>query len=444
MPFISSDALAAPSHQDSVRSRSASRWALGILVGINLLNYLDRQILYALLPLIQADLGATDAQLGALASAFMLVYMCAAPPVGYWADRSSRKNWIAFGVGFWSLATLASGLAAGYRQLFWARAAVGIGESCYGSVSPSFVAEQYPKSHRARVLGYFSMAIPVGSALGYISGGLIGEAWGWRQAFFLAGIPGLLLAALAFRLRDPSTPAPSGASQRPSAAPLPRGSARSGASKSHPSLGDYSQLSRNSSFVSCTLAMAAMTFGLGAYAVWMPTFFTRNWGMSVSEAGTLFGILTVVSGIAGSLGGGWLADRWMSGSPKAYFIISGAGLLLAFPLSLAALLADRFAIAASAIFLAEICAFLNMGPLNALIVSVTKVPMRSMAFAANIFIIHALGDAMSPTIVGLVSDRWGLRPALLGAAAALAVAGAICLWGSRTVEQDAVNAEAAA
>lgn len=125
---------------------SQARWALGVLLAVNLLNYLDRQVLYAVLPLLKTEFSATDAQLGALASAFMLVYMCAAPVIGYLADRSSRTAWIASGVGIWSLATVFSGLAGSFRQLVAARAAVGIGESSYGSVSPSFVAEYFPKT----------------------------------------------------------------------------------------------------------------------------------------------------------------------------------------------------------------------------------------------------------------------------------------------------------
>ncbi|MFH2202202.1 MAG: MFS transporter [Elusimicrobiota bacterium] len=397
--------------------KQTAYYVLGLLFTINLINYLDRQVLYSLLPLIKTDLQLSDRELGALASAFMIVYMCAAPFIGYWADRSTRKNWIAYGIGIWSVATFASGLARGYGQLFAARAAVGIGESGYGSVSPSFVAEHFTAEKRGRVLAFFSMAIPVGSALGYICGGWIGYHYGWRTAFMVVGLPGLLLACLAYRLRDP---------RRPSAAsgkPLPR-------------FRDYLSLYRIPSYVASTLAMAALTFALGGLAVWMPTFLNRYWGLNVAQAGTLFGGITVVAGLIGSLAGGWLGDRLLKVTGKAYFIVSGAGLILALPAGVIAILSSWYPLTLTALFVTEVLVFLNMGPLNGVIVNVTSAPMRSMAFAANIFVIHALGDALSPTLIGIVSDLWGLRLGLIGAMLFLGLAGLFCLWGARVVEQD--------
>ncbi|MBI4346774.1 MAG: MFS transporter [Elusimicrobia bacterium] len=413
-----------PASADHASVHPGANWALGILLLINLLNYLDRQVLFALLPLIKPEFNASDTQLGALASAFMLVYMCAAPPIGYLADRTSRRGWISFGVLFWSLATVFSGLARNYAQLFAARAAVGIGESCYGSVSPPFVAEHFPKERRARVLAWFSMAIPVGSALGYILGGVIGREFGWRTAFFLAGLPGLLLAATALKLKDPRE----------------AGSAKAGAQA--PALAEYFSLRENRSLLFCTLAMAAMTFGMGAMAVWMPTFYTRAWGMDVARAGTVFGGITVLAGLAGSLLGGWLADRSLRRSPAAYFWVSGLGLLAAVPFGALAVLAPTLPLALAGLFLAEACAFLNMGPLNAVIVAVTPPRVRSMAFAANIFVIHALGDAVSPTIVGWISDQSTLQAGLLAAVSALGVAGALCVAGTRRYPADAGAADA--
>lgn len=403
---------------------ASPRWTLTVLLLINLLNYLDRQVLYALLPLVQNDLGASDARMGALASAFMGVYMCAAIPVGFLAERSARKIWIALGVAAWSAATALSGLAQNYRQLFVARAAVGVGESCYGSVSPAFIAECFPRQRRAGVLALFSMAIPVGSALGYILGGIVGHHWGWRAAFFLAGLPGLALSWAAWNLKDPREEA--------SASP-DRASA--------PAFREYLRLCENRSWLSCTMAMAAMTFGLGAFAVWMPTFFHRTWNLDVSQAGGLFGAITVLAGLSGSLAGGWLADRLLPATRNAYLLVSGVGLLLSLPLSYLSLTAERFSWALASLTLTEFCVFLNMGPLNALIVSVTRPRMRSMAFAANIFVIHLLGDAFSPAVVGYLSDRIGLKNALLLAASSLGLSGGACFWGMRYVEKDSRLAE---
>lgn len=419
MRSISSDASLALDDPAGDASRAA-RWALGLLLAVNLVNYLDRQVLYSLLPLIQGSLSLSDAQAGRLASAFMIVYMLAAPPIGYWADRGGRRVWISVGVLLWSLATAASGLAYTYPALLAARAAVGIGEACYGAISPSFVAEHFPAPRRGWVLALFSMAIPVGSALGYICGGAVGQRFGWRPAFFMVGLPGLLLAALCARLPEP--PREPRADERPA------------------EFSGYLSLFKIPSFVCCTLAGAAMTFALGGFAVWMPSFFVRQWGMDVARAGTCFGAITVVSGIIGSLAGGWLADRLQAYTSRAYFVVSGAGLLLGMPLAMAALKAPTFAGAVILLLFAEFFLFLNMGPLNAVIVAVTPLRERSMAFAANILVIHALGDAASPWLIGAWSDRLGLRTALVLASLALGLAGAFCAWGLKHYDQDCAQA----
>ncbi|MFH1725335.1 MAG: MFS transporter [Elusimicrobiota bacterium] len=415
-------------------------YILGLLLACNLLKYVDRQVLYALLPLIKTDLDLSDARLGMLASAFMFIYMFAAPPAGFLADRGSRRRWIASGVALWSLATSLTGLARSFVQIFLARAAIGIGQSGFSSVSPAFVAEHFPKERRGGVLAMYSLGIPVGSALGYVLGGWIGHRYGWRCACLAAGLPGIALAVLAWRLRDPRER--DGNPPRPGAASEERPSA--GALRKPPRLLDFPSLYRIRSYVAATLAMAAMTFALGGLAVWAPSFLTRYWAMNVSEAGMLFGGMTVVSGLVGTLLGGWLGDRLLRVTGKAYFLVSGAGLLLALPASVLAILTGSFGLMLAALFAAETLAFLNMGPLNAVFVCVTSPMMRSMAFAANIFVIHALGDAVSPAIIGYASDLWGLRAALVGAMFMLGVAGLICMWGARHIEADSREVENAA
>ncbi len=390
-------------------------YALGVLFFVNLLNYIDRQVLYAVFPLLKVDLSLSDTQLGALASAFMLVYMCAAPLAGYWGDRSKRNRWIAGGVGLWSIATAMTGLAKSYFQLIFFRSFVGVGEANYGSIAPSFVAEQFSLSQRGRALAFFSMAIPVGSALGYVLGGVLGQHWGWRSAFYMVGLPGLLVAVLAFLLKDPRENT-------------------KGDAKNFASWKDYAQLAKNKVYVFDTLAGATMTFALGGMAAWMPSFFVRNWGVSVADAGIWFGGITVVSGLLGSLTGGWLGDWLLKYTRKSYFLISGVGLILGIPCGIGALMIADMRLAMACLFLAEFFVFLNMGPLNAIIVNCTPLAVRSMAFAANIFVIHALGDALSPTLIGYVSDMTNLRAGLSLTLAALLVSGSLCFWGSRYVD----------
>ena len=392
---------------------ASPRGVLALLLAVNILNYVDRQVLYALLPLISGDFHLSDAQAGSLATAFMVVYMLAAPPIAWLADTRGRRPWIAGGVGLWSVATGAAALATGFTSLFVSRAAVGVGEACYGAISPSFVAERFPPEKRGRALAIFSMAIPVGSALGYAGGGLAGEHFGWRHAFWIVGLPGLLLAGLCTLLpNDPphrDTP-----------------SATAG----------YREVFAIPCFRFITLAMAAMTFALGGFAVWMPTFFHRTYHLSVGRAGALFGAITVLGGIVGSLLGGWLADRLRRRSADADLIVSGIGLIAGMPLAAAAILATRLPVAIGALFLAETFLFLNMGPLNAAIVSVTRLETRSMAFAANILVIHLLGDAASPLLIGWGSDLFGLAKALLLACAALGVGGVLCFLARAHFETD--------
>ncbi len=390
---------------------------LALLLSANILKYLDRQVLYPLLPLIKSDMGLSDAQLGALASVFMLAYMCSAPVLGFLADQGKRVRWMASAVGWWSISLAATGLCRNYASLLITRSMFGFGEAGFTSVSPAFLAERYPKERRGWILAVFSMAIPVGSALGYLFGGWAGQNFGWRWALAGAALPGLFIAPLLLRLKDPRKLSRSGRDLRPK-------------------FKDYLSLYRTRSYTATTLAMAALTFALGGLAVWMPSYFTRYWGMSVAEAGLTVGAVTVTSGLVGSLAGGWIGDRLLKVTGRAYFLVSGAGLILAMPAGIAALLCPSKTGTIALLFAAETFAFLNMGPLNAVIVRVISSPMRSMAFAANIFVIHGLGDLLSPAMIGALSDRWSLRGGLVLAMAALGLAGLICLWGTRYIEED--------
>jgi MFS family permease len=424
-----------PQNRPSTGSGQAKR-VLALLFSINILNYVDRQILYAVLPLIKSDLLLTDTQLGMLASAFMLVYMTTAPLVAVLSDRTSRRAWIGGGALAWSAATSLTGFSSGYAQLFASRSIVGIGESSYGSISPSFVAEYFPARYEARALAIFSMAIPVGSALGYVFGGFVGHRFGWRHAFIWAGLAGAPLGIIALFLKDPrGKPSPlSSLSLTPNSSPESGEGSIHQRVRGKPSLQDYLALFKNRIFLLDTLAMAASTFALGGFAVWMPTFFHRQWGMNVERAGTVFGSLTVVSGLAGTLTGGWIADRLLTRTKKAYFLVSGVGLAMSLPFAALALASHQLPIALAALGTAEFLVFLNTGPLNAVIISTTPLATRTMAFAVNIFFIHALGDAISPTLIGYVSDLAGLKTGLCGATAFLALAAAFCFRGMKQYE----------
>ena len=401
------------------------RYALGLLLAVNLLNYIDRQVLFAVFPLIKIDLAITDTELGFLGSGFMLSYLLLAPVFGWLGDRWNRVHLASGGLVVWSLATALAGFAPGYRTLLAARTTVGVGEASFGTVSPGLIADFFAKEERGRILSWFYLAIPVGSALGYLVGGVLGHRFGWHAAFLMVGLPGLVLAIPLALLRTPprggdATPTPEAAAGAPAG---------------------YGALFRNSSFVCNTAAMAAMTFAIGGLAQWMPTFLYRMHALNVEKGNTLFGATTVLAGILGTLAGGWLGDRWQKKSSRGYLLVSGWGFLIGTPFAALAILAPGLPLCLAAIFMAEFFLFLNTGPLNTVILNVTPPPMRAMAFAVNIFFIHALGDAVSPSILGWLSDGWGLRSALLITPIAMALAGALCFVCGRYVKKDMARAE---
>lgn len=371
-----------------------------ILFLLNLLNYIDRQVLYSVFPLLHQDLKLTDLQLGSLASAFMLVYMCCAPIIGFWADRAPRQKLVSASAFVWSAATLLCAAAGNYAGLLAARSFIGVGEAGFTTIAQPFLAEQYPTQKRATVLAIFGLALPLGSALGYLLGGMAGQHWGWQAAFLLAGAPGFVLAFLA-------------------ATQLQDSARRHIPAANCPAWRDYRTLLTDKPFLWICLAHAMITFVQGGFSAWMPTYFHRYFDFTVAQAGTVFGAIVVICGAAGTFLGGKLADRLLSKTPQAYFITIFSGILLMLPCDAAALYAPNGTLGIIFISLAVLCIFLPMGPVAAALVALSKPSVRSMAFAFNIFIIHALGDALSPILIGRASDAWGLKTALLLACAAL-------------------------
>lgn len=409
---------------DSETGHPRARYALALLLAVNLLNYIDRQALYAVFPLIKSDLKLSDTALGLLGSAFMICYMLAAPLFGRLGDRLNRARLAAAGLTVWSLATMLSGMASSYRMLLAARSLVGVGEASFGTVSPGLVADYFPRERRGRVLSFFFLAIPVGSALGYLLGGQLGQAYGWQRAFLLVGLPGLLLALPLYFLAEPRR--------------LNRSDSVAGREKLLPELRRFLL---NLTYVYSTLSMAAMTFALGGLAQWAPSFLNRGFGLDVARGSMLFGVITVASGILGTLSGGWLGDFFQRRTPAGYLYVSAAGFLLGVPAMTLALVTPSLTTCLTAIFVAELCLFLNTGPLNTVLVNVVAPGRRAMGFAINIFAIHALGDAISPAIIGSLSDRWGLSGALLITPLAVLLAAGFALWGGRFVADDQRAAE---
>lgn len=392
-----------------------ARRILTLIFCLSLFNYIDRQALYAVFPLIKADLRLSDARLGLLASSFMVVYMCFAPFVGYFGDRVRRPLIIGVSALFWSVSTVFSGLARNYGQLLFTRSAVGVGEAGYGTVSPSFLAEWFPLEKRARVMAVYALGIPAGSAVGYLLGGTLGQHFGWRNAFFIVGVPGMLLGIAALFLKETPEKRQRG---------------------EHIPFSGYKALLKNRTFLLICLAQSIGTFSVGGLAAWMPSYFVRTFGISVARAGLLFGAVTVAAGLTGNFAGGWAADWLRRRTERAYFVVGYLSFFLAIPFGVSALLAGSLNGALAMIFFAEFFIFAYSGPYHAAIVETVPVTMRSMAFALDIFIIHALGDAVSPFLLGVVSDSAGLPAAIFLAMLYLLFGGAVSIFAGETYNKD--------
>lgn len=388
-----------------------------ILTSINLVNYLDRFIISALLPFIKADLEITDAQLGLLHTSFTIGYLASSPLLGLLGDRMSRK-WLASSCVFlWSIATALSGRAGSYGSLQAIRAVVGIGEAGYGPVAPTIISDSYSEAVRSRMLSIYFIGTPLGSAIGIILGGTWGQHYGWRTAFLVAAIPGLILAVLALFIKEP--PRSSGALRTPSI---------------RETLG---HLFKTPSYVFNVAGTTALTFAVGGLAYWFPSFLSRARGWEVSHATQLFGSTTVVAGIAGTIFGGFLADIWHARNRKAYFLVSAIGMLIATPMAIASILIESRAWSFPFVFLTVFFLFFNTGPLNAAIISVVHPRMRATAMALNILFIHLLGDAISPVLMGKVSDVTdSLTAGMLVGAAAIPVGAAILMLGAKYLRAD--------
>jgi MFS family permease len=401
----------------------SARTALAVLTGLNLLNYIDRFIPSAVLPSIIATLHIKDGQAGSLQTLFILTYSVISPVAGWLGDRNPRFRLAALGVFVWSAATVGSGLAPTFLALVLARSMIGVGEASYSVVTPSLLSDFYPPDQRARVLAIFYAAIPVGSALGYVLGGAIESVWGWRWAFFVAGAPGAVLAAILLFLREP-----------------PRGQFDPPAKKEHldkasvaHSLGE---LRARPSYIFNTIAQTIYTFAIGGLAGWMPTYFVRERHLPLKTADLTFGGVLLLAGFAGTLLGGRLGDRIARSRPDGYFVMSGGALVLSLPFTLLGVLSPTPAIFWPAMFVTLLLLFLNTGPLNAAMANVLPANLRGFGFALYTMSIHLFGDAASPWLIGLASDRVGLKWPVLVTGMMLGVAGVVLLIGRRSLARD--------
>ncbi|MFL5516719.1 MAG: MFS transporter [Gemmatimonadales bacterium] len=483
------------------------RWyALGLLALINLLNYIDRNVVYALFEPIKADLGLTDGQLGWLASAYILVFSVAALPFGVLSDLRSRRAVIAGGVTVWSAFTFLSGLVRSYWQLFTCRAAVGIGEAAYGPASSSLVADYFPGPRRAMAMGILASGVSLGGVLGLLLGGLLEAEYGWRVAFMTVGVPGFVCAILVARLADPlRTPARLtvrsflrdfqlnalallrqlwpllasglvgvvaayrldrlyGADSKLDVAALsaaiglgltftiwrlvrrtsrdPVGTGMGGAFDDIVAAGKT--VLHTPTLVYVFLSGAMISFGLNGIIGWGPTFVSRELGLSAAEAASLLGTWGLCAGTAGTLAGGILADWLHRRYDMGRVLTVAMGLLLGGPLAVWLLTIRDQHLFQLVFAVAFFCLSWYNGPMTAVIFDVVPPRISATVAGAYLLFIHLAGDAIALPLVGSLSDRFGLDQAILLLPLMVILGGVVVLFATRTVRQDMRRVESAA
>ncbi len=386
--------------------------ALVLLTALNFVNYIDRYILPGVQEQIKGEFHLSDEHIGALTFWFMIAYMLTSPITGWVGDRFPRKPMIVIAALFWSGINFFTASVHSYNSLNIRHAALGIGEASFGIFAPALLADFYAEDQRNRVLTIFNVAIPVGAALGYLLGGTVGERYGWRMSFIVSAIPGALIAILiAFFMKEPSR----GASQQDKAK-LEKGTVRS--------------LLKNKAYLCSILGYAAVTFSLGGISWWMPSFLQRIGGHTQSSAAFLMGAITVVTGLGGTITGGIIAQRWSRKTSKALYYVPAISAALAVPPALVCFFGPK-SLTIPSLAIAIFLIFLGTGPVNAATVNAVRPEIRATALAGQLLVIHALGDAISPRIIGAVSDRSTLNLGLGSTLITLVLASIIFFIGSR-------------
>ncbi len=387
------------------KGTTPTRWAwitLAVLFGMNLLDYMDRNVLSAVLPQLklpvaQGGLGISNLQGGLLVTSFLVSYSIFGLLMGWAGDRFRRTYLLGAGVFVWGLATVGSGLAADFGHLVLARCFLGIGEATYGVLAPTLLIDLFPRDRRSRIMSTFYLAMPIGSAFGLVIGTRVALQFGWHNAFFVVGAPAIVAALFAFILPEPRRGRSEGIDDAKLAA-----HERAGATKA-----DYLELAVNSSYTYAVFAMAAYTFAIGAMLAWVPTFLVNTRQIPQQTVGDVLGPITAVAAILGMTAGGWLADWRAKADPRALFLVPGVAMIAALPFIGLALFATQPTWIFVGIFLAEALMFVNTGPLNAVIANVVAPNLRAAAYAIAILLIHVFGDIGSPALVGWVADTFG-------------------------------------
>ena len=376
---------------ETSRTMLGANRLLWVLTIVNLFNFIDRYVLSAVLEPIKAELNIkSDADMGRMATAFMLGYFLTSPIFGYLGDRLSRRKLMAIGVIGWSLGTCLTGIAQGFSFMIFCRVLVGLGEASFGAIGPAVISDAYDAKKRNKAITIFSLAVPLGAALGFALGGVIAAKLGWRNAFFITGLPGFLLAVLLFFVPEPTRGQSDGMLL----------------TKEKMKLSDLKSLLRNRSYLYVNFGYVFYTFAMGAFSFWGPAFLNRVHGMDLADASLFLGPTLVVGGIIGTLIGGYFSNKWRQKSPSGYAKLLVISVLCAIPFSFVSFMTENTMLSMICIAISLIFLFQSTGPINTVIVESVSPTMRASAMAICIFMIHAFGDLWSPELVGHVSDHF--------------------------------------
>lgn len=375
----------------SLFSEATRRYALGVLIVVYTFNFIDRQILSILMEPIKADLGLSDTQLGLLSGfAFAAFYATLGIPIASYADRGNRRNLIAGALTIWSAMTALSGLANNFWQLLLARIGVGVGEAGCSPPAHSMIADYYPAERRATALGLYALGIPFGILFGFVAGGWLNEFFGWRTAFFVVGIPGIVLALVVrYTVAEP----PRGLSE---------GRSLTGERSSIAATFVYMWNKRAFRHLAIGGALTAFV-GYGITS-WMPSFLARSHGMSTGEIGTWLGLILGIPGGIGIVAGGWLADRLGARDPRWYMWIVAIALVVCVPLSVGVYLAPTAGLALLLLCIPVALGNFYQATTFAQVQGLAPLRMRAVAAAVLLFILNLIGLGLGPTVTGNLSD----------------------------------------
>jgi predicted MFS family arabinose efflux permease len=378
-------------------TRRGTIYALSVLFAINALNFFDRQILGAVTEPIRKEWGLSDGAIGLLGTAFTLVYAAVGVPLGRLTDSLRRKRLLAVGVFIWSLLTAVSGLVTNYWQLFATRLGVGVGEASCAPAATSLIGDLYPPEKRSRALSVFMLGLPVGIAISYAVSGSVAHAYGWRAAFYVAGLPGLLCVVAVLFMREPM-----------------RGGMEAHAVGSRRRKGSPYRLVLSTPTMWWIIASGALqTFNMYAIGSFLTPFLMRYHGLDIREAGFVTMIVFGLSGIPGLLLGGFAADAIARHRKNGRMLLGTLALLVSAPLILFALMQAREHTLTFIVLMGTGVAAMNMyySTVYPSIHDVTEPALRGTAMSLYFFAMYVLGAALGPVGTGLASDYFTGRAA---------------------------------